>query len=303
MTGNELIALISENFNTLISAIGPIAGAVFTAIFLRHNIATEEFEKVKAGKLGEVAEDLLKSGKMTYTEYYKANNFLRIVEKADKEYSKNPHVEGEKTYNFDWFVRFYEAVGNISNEQMQSIWARILAGEINKPNTYSLRTIEVLKNLSQQEAELFAKICSHCICTGQQSFLPHYDKYLEACQITFGEILYLSELGLISSDSMLVLKMPIDMTPRILFVNRELLITASATDENNKMFEVRQFPLTGVGIELSTLVAESTTDDDFITFAEEINTNPSTNVALHRIVSIEGDEIKYNNTNLLNEEV
>lgn len=299
MNSNDLILFLSENIETLTTAVGPVAGAIFTAIFLRNNTATKEFEKVKAGKLGEVAEDLLKNGKMTYTEFYKANNFLKIAEKADKEYFKIPHSEKTDSYNFDWFVRFYEAVGNISNEQMQSIWAKILAGEINKPNTYSLRTIEVLKNLSRQEAELFGKICSHCICRGKQSFLPHYDKYLEACQITFEEILSLSELGLISSDSRLVLKMPVDMTPRFLFDNRELLITISATNENDKVFEVRQFPLTGVGIELSTLVAESITDDEFITFAKEINTNPSINVAVHRIVSIEGEEIKYNKVNLL----
>ena len=302
MNGNELIALLSENIGTFATAVGPIAGAVFTSIFLRHNTTTKEFEKVKAGRLGEVAEDLLKSGKMTYTEFYKANNFLKIVEKADKEYSKGPNFEGENSYDLDWFIRFYEAVGNISNEQMQSIWAKILAGEINKPNAYSLRTIEILKNLSQQEAELFGKICSHCICMGQQLFLPHYDNYLEKCQITFGEVLYLSELGLISSDSMLVFKIPIDVTPRILFVNRELIITVSATDANIKVLEVRQFPLTGVGIELSTLVEESTTDEEFISFAKEINTNASININVHRIVSIEGDEIKYNSVNLLNDE-
>ncbi len=302
MNGNDLILFLSENIETLVTAVGPIAGAIFTAIFLRNNTATKEFEKVKANKLGEVADDLLKTGKMTYTEYYKANNFLKIAEKADKEYSRIRHVEKTEAYDFDWFVRFYEAVGNVSNEQMQSIWAKILAGEINKPNTYSLRTIEALKNLSQQEAELFGKICSHCIFNGPHLFLPHYDKYLETCQISFGEVLYLSELGLISSDSMLVLKMPIDITPKILFVNRNLLIMVSAADENNRVFEIRQFPLTGVGMELATLVAESPTDDEFISFAKEINTNASINLTVHEIVSREGDEIKYNNANLLNEE-
>lgn len=302
MNGNDLIIFLSENIRTLAPAVGSIAGAIFTAIFLRNNTSTKEFEKVKAGKLGEVAEDLLQSGKMTYTEYYKAKNYLTIVAKADKEYSKKSHTKREESYNFDWFVRFYEAAGNISDEQMQLIWAKILAGEINKPNSYSLRTIEVLKNLSQQEADLFGKICSHCICMGKHSFLPHYDKYLDMCQITFGEILYLSELGLISSDSMLVLKTPIDMTPKILFVNRELLITVSATNENNKVFEVREFPLTGVGKELSTLITESTTNDEFIAFAKEINTNASINIAVHRIISIEGNKVKYNDENLLNEE-
>ena len=57
-----------------------------------------------------------------------------------------------------------------------------------------------------------------------------------------------------------------------------------------------------MSIELSTLVEENTTDEEFISFAKEINTNVSINIAVHRIVSIEGDEIKYNSENLLNEE-
>ena len=217
MNGNEIIQLLYENIGFLSTAVGSVAGAIFTAIFLRHDTATKEFEKVKAGKLGEVVDDLLNSGKMTYTEYYKANNFLMIAEKADKEYSKIPHDEKTEPFNFDWFMRFYDAVGSISDEQMQDIWAKILAGEINKPNTYSLRTIETLKNVSQQEALLFGKISSHCICSGSNQFLPHYDKYLENSQISFSEVLHLSELGLINSDSMLVLRIPIDMTPGILF--------------------------------------------------------------------------------------
>lgn len=300
MNGNELILLLSENIGPYLTAVGPIAGAIITAIFLRHNTSAKEFKKIKAGKLGEVIDGLLKSGKMTYTEYYKANNFLKIAEKADKEYSKQHHSETTAAeYNFDWFVIFYEAVGNISDEQMQSIWAKILAGEMNKPNSYSLRTIEVLKNISQQEANLFEKICSHCICSGQHLFLPHYDKYLEQCQISFEEVLYLSELGLISSDSMLVLKIPVDLTPNILFINKELLITASTSNENNKIFEIRQFPMTAVGMELAILVEGTISDEEFILFARELNSNPSFSVGVHRIVSIIGSEIQYNNTNLL----
>ena len=69
----EIIAFLSNGLEN--SAVGAIAGGLFTAIFLRHNTKTEEFEKIKAGQFKEVADDLLASGKMTYTEYYKANNF------------------------------------------------------------------------------------------------------------------------------------------------------------------------------------------------------------------------------------
>ena len=83
MNGTEIIALLSNGLETMSSAVAPVAGALFTAIFLRHNTKTDEFEKIKAGQFEEVANDLLMSGKMTYTEYYKANNFLAVAKKAE----------------------------------------------------------------------------------------------------------------------------------------------------------------------------------------------------------------------------
>ena len=68
MNGTEIITFLTNNMGTITSAVGPVIGAVFTAIFLRNNTATKEFEKIKAGRLGEVAEELLTTGKMTYTE-------------------------------------------------------------------------------------------------------------------------------------------------------------------------------------------------------------------------------------------
>ena len=144
MNGTEIIAFLSDGLETMSSAVGPVAGALFTAIFLRHNTKTDEFEKIKAGQFKEVADDLLMSGKMTYTEYYKANNFLAVAKKADSYYKEHPRTEEQGTYDFDWFVRFFEAVGNVSDETMQNLWAKILAGEIAHPSTFSLKTLDVM---------------------------------------------------------------------------------------------------------------------------------------------------------------
>lgn len=73
---------------------------------------------------------------MTYTEFYKAKNFLKIAKKADTHYSQKQQDRNYNFYDFDWFMRFYEAVGNISDDDMQDIWARILAGEINNPSFF-----------------------------------------------------------------------------------------------------------------------------------------------------------------------
>ena len=146
---------------------------------------------------------------------------------------------------------------------------------------------------------MFGKICSRCIVAGTHRFLPHYDEYLGKSQITFSEILYLSELGLISSDSMLVIKVPIDKAPGIVMMNNDLLMVASSKSDNCKTLEIKQFPLTAVGIELSSLVENLVTNDDFISLAKEINNNASVEIGVHKVVAIRGTEIKYSTTNLL----
>lgn len=58
MNGTEIIAFLSSGLETMSSAVSPVAGALFAAIFLRRNTKTDEFEKIKAGKFKEVADDL-----------------------------------------------------------------------------------------------------------------------------------------------------------------------------------------------------------------------------------------------------
>ena len=46
MNGTEIITFLSTGIGNLSSAVGAVAGAIFTAIFLRSNTKTEEFEKI-----------------------------------------------------------------------------------------------------------------------------------------------------------------------------------------------------------------------------------------------------------------
>ena len=41
-----------------------------------------------------------------------------------------------------------------SSDYMQEFWAKILADELNAPNTYAYKTMEILRTFSQKEALL-----------------------------------------------------------------------------------------------------------------------------------------------------
>ena len=115
---------------------------------------------------------------MTATEYYKTKNFLSIAEKADKYLLKNnPSVQ--ESFDFDWYSKFYEYSGNISNPIIQDIWARIFAGQINEPNSCSYLTLEKIRYLSPQDSHDLNTLLDKAIYIDNKVFIPTFGKYRE----------------------------------------------------------------------------------------------------------------------------
>lgn len=300
MNGTEIISYLATNAPVLLTGVGPIVGSLLTVLYLRKNTTTTEFEKIKAGKFDEALNELLSNGKITYTELYKANNFLNVAKKADKYYSSKSHTETTGCFEFDWLIRYYEAVGNISDESMQDLWAKILAGEVDSPSSYSLKTIDTLRNMRRCDVELFTHICKHSFeFNDHKLFLPHYREYMDDVGITYSDVMKLSEIGLIFDNAMLRMEFELPEEPAILSVNRNLVLTICAGKAKSKKGEIPQFPFTQVGIELATLVGDMPTDENFIFWGKEIAKDKKYNVGIHRITAWENDEPKHEETNLL----
>lgn len=60
----------------------------------------------------------------------------------------------------DWFSRYINLAEGISNATMQDLWAKILAGELTKPGSFSFKALQVFRDMSIYDAKLFAKACS-----------------------------------------------------------------------------------------------------------------------------------------------
>ena len=111
----------------------------------------------------------------------------------------------------DWTARFFNDVQDVSSEEMQSLWAKILAGEVERPGSTSIRALGILKNLDKSTARLFERFCSACVFlipdgiifidarvpslggnAGQNSLQPY--------GLSFSNLNRLNEHGLIISD-------------------------------------------------------------------------------------------------------
>ncbi len=51
----------------------------------------------------------------------------------------------------------------ISDEQMQALWAKILAGEANGPGRFSKKTVNIVASLDKSDAEAFTTLCGFAI--------------------------------------------------------------------------------------------------------------------------------------------
>jgi len=63
----------------------------------------------------------------------------------------------------DWFSTFTLLAEDVSNKTMQNLWAKILAGEITQPGSFSTKTLKVFREMSITDAKLLAKACSLAI--------------------------------------------------------------------------------------------------------------------------------------------
>jgi len=145
------------------------------------------------------AQDLIeRTGMRLFSqEVRKQQNIESIVDKAYEEL-KNQDTVSNEPVDDDWIVRFFNSVEDVSNEKLQDIWARILAEEIKKPKSFAMRTLEILKNISLEEAQLFENLAFCLLKSQNRIFIPNVLTILKEDDVHFGDIYALSCAGLIN---------------------------------------------------------------------------------------------------------
>lgn len=85
---------------------------------------------------------------------------------ADSALSDDAPTSGTKTesdVDDDWLNAFSRFAGNASTDRMQRLWARVAAGEIRKPGSFSLSTLRLVSEIDQATAKDFEKAFAYVI--------------------------------------------------------------------------------------------------------------------------------------------
>ena len=141
-----------------------------------------------------------------YQELKRQDNLEKVTEKAADALGGEKEIADESPDD-DWINRFFSSAQEVSSDKMQTLWGRILAGEVKQPGSYSLRTLDFLRNLTASEAKAFEELGRYALnflTLEGYAAIPTFDmEWLEKERnIQVSKHLFLGELGLMYPEDL-----------------------------------------------------------------------------------------------------
>ena len=127
-------------------------------------------------------------------------NLAHILLKASRQLVEDARPD---LISDDWAANFRDKARTCSEPDVAELWAQLLAGEANRPGSYSRKTVNILGDMSRIDAKLFANLCRFQLILGATAermpvitgqAINIYEKY----GVTRKGLDVLRELGLVS---------------------------------------------------------------------------------------------------------
>lgn len=203
--GNALIEIgkLAEPAKVLIEKVSDAIGGVFKPYQIKRIAKAEVQAEIIRAEGQVVISEIQQRGleRLIYQEGKKQKNIEEITAKALPllEDKGNPADMSE-----DWISNFFEKCGLVSDEEMQTLWGKVLAGEANRAGTFNKRTVNTIANLEKEDAHLFTSLCQFGVSFGELTPLIFDTKseiYIKN-HINFSTLTHLESIGLISFNHM-----------------------------------------------------------------------------------------------------
>jgi len=257
---NSIVDLgdISKPANTLIEKISDAVGGFYKPWQIRRVARAEaDVDQIKALSKIETTElEQRTLQRFVYEEAKKQSNIESITSQSLPQLNESAKP---KEIEEDWITNFLDKCRLVSDEEMQSIWARILAGEANEPGKFSKRTVNFMESLDKQDALLFTKLCTFNWTLGDIQPLI-YDSSAEIYSkngMTFGILKHLDAIGLISLQSLSGYQLQgFPQTTVAVYNNAPYTLKFPKEMDNN--LEIGEVLLTNIGRELASICVPET---------------------------------------------
>lgn len=176
-------------------------------------------------------------------------NRAQIIDKAVKLLEKGDNPEKIED---DWLIKFFDLCKNVSDEELQFVWARVLQKECTEEGKSSLRLLRTISDLTKREINMITKIAKNInYATANSEYwgiVCSEIQFLETIDISFDEIMELEELGVIKREFL-----SFKDESRFSYRNVNYIIKYKKKSHLNLTKSVNYFRLTQVGMEILNL--------------------------------------------------
>lgn len=181
----------------------------------------------------------------------RAANLAQIILKAEDAASQTRDDETVSDQEVDdtWFARWRDGAEDVSTEELQELWAKVLAGEVKQPGSFSLHTVDFLRRLSKEDAEDLQRVAPFVI---NNWIYNHSDEQWNDFGLGFTDLLALVEVGILSSNLHVTLRSA--TTGRFVApftANGKVIVFVG--DDEKAIFDFGAYVLTRVGREVLSL--------------------------------------------------
>jgi hypothetical protein len=205
---SSLIKVDSEAAKALIEKIAEGIGGHFKPFQIKRVAKAEaEAEIIRAKAQIEIDElQRRAAARFIAEEAKKQDNIENITRKAIPLLRES--ATPKKMEN-DWITNFFDKCRIISDDEMQVLWAKVLAGEANSPGNFSKRTVNCLAYLDKRDAESFTSLCRFAWDIGFPSpiiFNSEAEIYVKN-GVNFNILKHLEDIELINIESVFMFKL------------------------------------------------------------------------------------------------
>lgn len=180
------------------------------------------------------------------------SNIVSAYSFAINELKKLPGVDGENL-DPDWATAFYDSAKDSSDEEIQVLWGKILAGEIAHHGKFYKRTLSILKNMESEEAKHFVELVPLLITKETvPEFIFQNNEFFQ-----YNDLQTLMDCGIVNSSDGLYTYTGLDQVklPGFKLVSKNYDV---------KELQLEGFALTDAGLQLCQLIECNYADENYV---------------------------------------
>ncbi len=165
---NDLAGL-SEPLKKLIEVTASGVGKLYEPFHIKRVARAEAEAKIIATK-AEINTAEIHERASARAEFKRIRQQANIESIAAKTAKFLPAQVSTEAVDPDWSYGFFEECQDTTNNELQELWAKILAGEVTRPGSCSKKTLRIVRQMEKSDAERFTRFCALVVDTNLASF-------------------------------------------------------------------------------------------------------------------------------------